>query len=232
MASVLTVIAGPNGSGKSTLTRRLIAAGVDFGAYVNADEIEATLLHVSDAQQRSWEAQKLADAGRSELLAAGATFAFETVLSHPSKVDIMRRARGAGYEVNLVFVAVDDPKLNVARVEQRVALGGHPVPQDRIVARYDRALRLLASAILASDKAVLFDNTFYGNGPTVVGEINRRDEGFHFTLRPNGSVWLRRELLDHLRLGSFASRETSFAIIAEQSLAETARQRIADLQFP
>ncbi|MEO7177789.1 MAG: hypothetical protein ABIW83_03005 [Allosphingosinicella sp.] len=37
------MIAGPNGSGKSTLTDQLRSAGIDFGRYINADEIDGTL---------------------------------------------------------------------------------------------------------------------------------------------------------------------------------------------
>jgi len=36
-APFLLVIAGPNGSGKSTLTKSLLAAGIDFGIYINPD---------------------------------------------------------------------------------------------------------------------------------------------------------------------------------------------------
>jgi predicted ABC-type ATPase len=39
----VVIIAGPNGSGKSTLTKTLMEAGVDFGEYINPDEIAAML---------------------------------------------------------------------------------------------------------------------------------------------------------------------------------------------
>lgn len=42
-APFLLVIAGPNGSGKTTLTNYLLEAGIDFGEYINPDEIAATL---------------------------------------------------------------------------------------------------------------------------------------------------------------------------------------------
>jgi predicted ABC-type ATPase len=135
-APTLTVIAGPNGSGKSTLTRNLQQEGVDFGVYINADEIELTLKHISDPQHRSRDAQRIADRQRSTCLAERANFSFETVMSHPSKIDLMREARMSGFHVVLYFVALDDPMLNVERVAQRVALGGHPVPKDRILARW------------------------------------------------------------------------------------------------
>ena len=38
------MIAGPNGSGKTTLTQYLAAAGVNFGNYINPDDIAKTLV--------------------------------------------------------------------------------------------------------------------------------------------------------------------------------------------
>ena len=43
--------------------------------------------------------------------------------------------------------------INIARVAQRVAQGGHDVPRDRIVARYHRTMALLPDAIVAADWA-------------------------------------------------------------------------------
>ena len=117
----LTVIAGPNGSGKSTLINHLIKKGVDFGRYINADDI---------ARENSWtgdegalKAQAEANRLRDEYLTARFDFSFETVMSPPSKVEFMARARSAGYNVNLFFVATSDLVLNLERVRARVALG-------------------------------------------------------------------------------------------------------------
>jgi predicted ABC-type ATPase len=64
-APFLLVIAGPNGSGKTTLTNYLLEAGVDFGEYINPDEIAATL----DLPEpvRSKQAQAIADVQRDPL---------------------------------------------------------------------------------------------------------------------------------------------------------------------
>jgi predicted ABC-type ATPase len=153
------MIAGPNGSGKSTLTDQLLARGVDLGRYINADLIDASL-EGPPGEERSRRAQALADGARRECLDEGISFAFETVMSHPSKIEVLREARRRGYAVVIFFVALESPKLNVERVRQRVALGGHPVPEDRIVARYERCLALLPEALRECDRAVLFDNTY------------------------------------------------------------------------
>ncbi len=153
----LLVLAGPNGSGKSTLTDYLIEAGVDFGEYINPDVIAAAL--DAPEPQRSRRAQAIADYHRDRCLSSRTSFSFETVMSHPSKVDIMIRAVDAGYDVTVYFVCTSDPEINVRRVEHRASMGGHDVPRDRIVARYWRTLDLLCHAALVARRTVLFDNS-------------------------------------------------------------------------
>jgi predicted ABC-type ATPase len=153
------MIAGPNGSGKSTLTDQLRESGLDLGRYINADEIDRALPGPA-GEKRSKEAQALADQARRQCLAAGETFSFETVMSHPSKIDFLKEAREQGYAVAVFFVALETPELNLERVRQRVALGGHAVPENRIGPRYTRSLELLPQAIAQCDRAVLFDNSY------------------------------------------------------------------------
>jgi predicted ABC-type ATPase len=179
------MIAGPNGSGKTTLTNQLRRSGIDFGRYINPDEIAATL--EGDYGGRVARAQQIADAQRAECLLGRKSFSFETVMSHPSKVDVLRDARARGFRALLYFVATESPSLNVARVRQRVALGGHDVPEDRIRARYVRTLALLADAIEAADDAVLFDNS-YGE-PTIRPFFRRRDGAV--TVDPPTPDWAR-----------------------------------------
>jgi predicted ABC-type ATPase len=45
------------------------------------------------------------------------------------------------------------------RVQRRVSLGGHPVPEDKIIARYSRSLDLLVDAIRHTNRAYIFDNS-------------------------------------------------------------------------
>lgn len=46
-----------------------------------------------------------------------------------------------------------------SRVSNRVALGGHPVPEEKIISRYHRSLALLMDAIKVSNRAYIFDNS-------------------------------------------------------------------------
>lgn len=211
----LLVFAGPNGSGKSTLTNYLIAAGIDFGEYINPDEIAATL--DMPEPQRSRQAQQIADFQRDRCLLSGQSFTFETVMSHPSKVELMVRAEDAGYEVTVYFVCTSDPEINLRRVENRMRTGGHDVPPDRIVARYWRSLELLTHAALVAHRTVLFDNSaligYLANsllpspktGLRPVGEIIRDGRDYRVTLEADVPSWAFEYLvkpMDELAQGS------------------------------
>ena len=49
----------------------------------------------------------------------------------------MDRAKEKGYFVRCYYVLTADPAINVLRVKSRVAAGGHDVPEDKIISRYD-----------------------------------------------------------------------------------------------
>lgn len=129
-------------------------------AVANAVMVDAHFqLRLHPAQLNAYVAAVLADALRHELLSQGATFTFETVMSSPDKVDFMREAQARGYRTYLYFVATDDPAINLARVAQRVAQGGHGVPEDKVRERYRRSIDLLDAACSASNRAYVFDNS-------------------------------------------------------------------------
>jgi predicted ABC-type ATPase len=154
------LLAGPNGAGKSTLYRALVREGI-LGPpleFVNADLHErAHLQHMTDPQQRSEAARAWAEARRTALMDARTPFASETVFSHPSKLRLIDTAQRQGYTVALHIVALDDPDRLPARVAQRVREGGHPVPVERILARYPRTMEYLAQAVRQADVTYLYD---------------------------------------------------------------------------
>jgi predicted ABC-type ATPase len=87
------------------------------------------------------------------------SFTFETVMSSADKVAFLAKARAQGFRVYLYYVATEDPLINISRVRHRVKMGGHPVPEDKIVSRYARSLALLMDAVQLTDRAYIFDNT-------------------------------------------------------------------------
>ena len=126
--------------------------------FVNADLHErAHLQHITSGEERSRAARTCADGRRATLLATRTPFATETVFSHPTKLDLIANAQRQGFTVALDVVALDDPQRLLGRVAQRVREGGHPVPPERILARYPRTMALLAQAVRQADVAYLYD---------------------------------------------------------------------------
>lgn len=117
------------------------------------------LVQFGDVAANSYFASVLADFIRHKLLSAKVSFTFETVMSSPDKVDFLRKAQQAGYRTYLYFVATEDPDINVARVQSRVVMGGHPVAEDKIRSRYVRSLELLSEAVSYANRAYIFDNS-------------------------------------------------------------------------
>ncbi len=116
-------------------------------------------LDFSRIEVNSYFASVAADFLRQSLLRWRVSFTIETVMSHPSKIDLLAQAQAAGYRTYLYFVATSDPAINISRVRNRVKLGGHAVPEDRIEPRYHRSLDLLMDAIRLTNRAYLFDNS-------------------------------------------------------------------------
>lgn len=202
----MRVFAGPNGSGKSTILSN-IKEKVNFGVYVNADDIEKSLnikkcisfkdfdlivqietiseffknsqfsplkrneadlykkLEIKDnclivnAHIDSYLCADIAEFIRQQLLFQGKSFTYETVMSHPGKLDFFQKAKDAGYKVYLYYISTEDPEINVNRVLIRTSQGGHPVPEAKIRSRYVKSLDLLKPAIQLTHRTFLFDNT-------------------------------------------------------------------------
>jgi predicted ABC-type ATPase len=112
-----------------------------------------------EVEVNSYFASVAADFIRQILLRNQVSFTIETVMSHPSKVDLLRQAQNGGFRTYLYYIATDDPAINISRVRNRVIMGGHSVPEDLIVNRYYRSLDLLMDAIRYTNRAYVFDNS-------------------------------------------------------------------------
>lgn len=185
------VFAGPNGSGKSTVNAKVLsdpALGFD-GVYINADDIAKTLRgDFADATELNIAAAVEAEKRRKDCLETGKSFAFETVMSTPEKVALMSQARAQGYEVHLVFVTTQDPEINVDRVANRVALGGHDVPADSIRSRYESAMRLLPVAIEQATSVLIYDNSVNEREAVLVAQ-KMRDTELQILSTPDVPSW-------------------------------------------
>lgn len=163
----LHLVIGPNGSGKTTFVTEFLAPELPNYSYVNADEI-AKARWPEDPEAHAYEAAQVAADTREYLIGGGKPFVAETVFSHPSKLDLIRLAQEAGYQVVLHVMLVPE-ELTVKRVDYRVRAGGHTAPEHKIRERYHRLWPLAAEAVLMADRAVVYDNSRPA-GPSIVAE--------------------------------------------------------------
>ena len=152
----LWMIVGGNGAGKSTYFKRYLKpTGLPF---INADVI-AKSEFPDDPEGRSRDAARIAEMMRFRYLDNGISFCFETVFSHPSKIDFMAEAKAKGYQVIMVFIHLGDHDLNKARIAQRVAAGGHNVPDNKVEERIPRTLENVLIAAPLCDHVEILDNS-------------------------------------------------------------------------
>lgn len=146
---MVLVLAGPNGSGKSTITQYF----EKVGSYTNADDV------VAATGMDNEQAAKLVDEKRYASIKAREDFTFETVLSSKYKLDILEKAKEEGYFIKCIFVLTVNPYVNIARVETRVASGGHAVDKDKIIKRYYKSLDNIKRLMEICDIMHVYDNT-------------------------------------------------------------------------
>jgi predicted ABC-type ATPase len=159
----VVVIAGPNGAGKSTSAPRLLVEALEVDEFVNADTIAAGLsgLH---PERVAIEAGRLMLGRITALAARQASFAFETTLATRGVAGLLTRLHAAGYGSHVVFLSLPAPEIAIARVQERVARGGHDVAPDVIRRRFFRGLtaffgtyRELAGSWILMDNSMLGD---------------------------------------------------------------------------
>ena len=135
----VVVLAGPNGAGKSTTAPVLLRGRLGVDEFVNADTIARGL--------SAFAPEGVAiDAGRvmlrrlEQLAAQQRDFAFETTLASRTFAPRIARWMQTGYAFHLVFLWLPNADFALARVRERVRLGGHDVPEVTVRRRYVRAL--------------------------------------------------------------------------------------------
>ena len=179
---IVVALAGPNGAGKSTFfDANLARTGLLF---VNADVLALSL------GLDPYDAADLADALRHQLLEQGESFIFETVFSDPvgDKVNFLKDCERAGYTVLLIFIGISSPEISDARVAMRVAAGGHDVPRQKLMARFDRTLRNLKRALVEIPNVWVYDHSDLDRGYRLVARSGVRGKIEIFKPTPD---WLR-----------------------------------------
>ncbi len=137
----LVLLAGPNGAGKTTFINGFLRERAEAFQFVNPDEVARGLTGAGAA--RDLAAGRLVLERLDELVTARADFVLETTLASRSHGVRIRDWKAAGYRFELVYLRLPSADHSVARVANRVAEGGHGIPEDTLRRRFLVSLEYL-----------------------------------------------------------------------------------------
>jgi predicted ABC-type ATPase len=167
------VLAGPNGAGKTTASRSLLAETLKVFTFVNADVIAQGLAGF-DPDSAAIEAGRIMLDRVHTLAEQRVDFALETTLAGRTLAGWLKELRQTGYRIHLIYFWLESADLAIARVADRVRLGGHGIPEATIRRRYVRSIRnffqLYRSAV---NSWQLYDNSV-SNTPRLVAQTDER----------------------------------------------------------
>lgn len=133
------LIADCNGAGKTTFAKEFLPKEVKCLRFLNADEIARGLSPLKPSAS-AIQAGRLLLGQLTECVRRRDTFALESTLSGKTYLRLFRHALELGYEIELHYLWLSSPMQAIARVRQRVRLGGHNVPPADIRRRFKRSL--------------------------------------------------------------------------------------------
>ncbi len=153
------ILAGPNGAGKTTFAKEYIPNIGILEQFVNADLIAAGLSPF-DPDKEAIQASKLMLKQIDKLVEQRKSFCIETTLSGRAYLSKIKEWQKLGYRVNLIFLSLPDAEMAISRVAYRVKQGGHNIPKDVIIRRFQKGLEnfhLYYKNIV--DSWLLYDNS-------------------------------------------------------------------------
>ena len=163
MAKKITVLAGPNGAGKSSIINLLQTTGLINCHVVNIDALKINANYLpNDPLRFQTELNKTIDRKFKELcedaIANEHNFSFECNL-RTEQVKYLSLFESANYEINLIFVWLDNIQLSFDRVEKRVKEGGHFIGKESIEENFNTSLKNLDNYLDSWNSITIIDNS-------------------------------------------------------------------------
>ena len=172
MSKNLYIICGCNGAGKTTASYTVLPEILHCKEFVNADEI-ARGLSPFNPEDVAIEAGRLMLQRIEALLEREESFSIETTLATKSYVNLVRKAQVKGYSVKILFFWLNSPELAIQRVAERVAKGGHNIPEPIIRRRYVSGITNLFNLFMNEvDYWDIYDNSEYPRKQIACGGRN------------------------------------------------------------
>jgi predicted ABC-type ATPase len=183
----IVVLAGVNGAGKSSVAGA--ALEMRGGTFYNPDEATrgylAEGMSPQQANARAWHR------GREQLERAvreGLSYAFETTLGGATMTRLLLKATSRGQAVRIWYVGLATPELHIRRVRERVARGGHDIPEGKIRERWLSSRENLIRLLPHVAELAVYDNShpadlFAGDRPRPARLLHIRDGRMAFAAR-------------------------------------------------
>ena len=164
------IISGCNGSGKTTASYTLLPEMLECSQFVNSDEF-AKSLSPFNPSEASVSASRYMLQKIYYLLENHLDFCVETTLATRSLLGIINEAKSRGYSITILYFWLKSPEMAIQRVRNRVAAGGHNIPEDVVRRRYYMGLNYFFETYAhICERWMLIDNS---TDPfTVVAEGN------------------------------------------------------------
>lgn len=160
--NIYTIIAGVNGTGKSSLRGVLEGQNINLGHIIDPDVI------AKENNNDLFKAAKIAVNRINDCLERNISFTQETTLSGRSVLNTIKQARKKGYYISLYYIGLSSAEESICRIANRVKKGGHNIPQEDVLRRYNIRFKTLCEVIPYCDEINFYDNE---NGFIKVAEI-------------------------------------------------------------
>lgn len=158
-APTVYIIAGPNGAGKTTFARDFLPLYADCEQFVNADAIAAGLSPFAP-ESVAFQAARIMLQRIHTLADERKDFAVETTLSGRTYIRFIHEWKKHGYSIVLFFLWLPSVEMHLQRVAERVAKGGHDIPEPVVRRRYTAGIRNLIQLYLPIvDSCRILENT-------------------------------------------------------------------------
>ncbi len=160
MTAQIFVLAGVNGAGKSSVGGAALLARKL--AYFNPDLAAHALLESHpgmDQESANAHAWAMGRDGLARALDGGLNFAFETTLGANTLTDMLLAGAAVGAQVHVWYAGLSSPELHLRRVKERVAAGGHDIPEQKIRERYVSSRANLVRLLPHLASLRVFDNS-------------------------------------------------------------------------
>lgn len=168
---IFLIVAGPNGSGKSSVYENAKLEWDGRSVWiVNPDLLAVRIRDVENLEPTAanLEAVIRIEAWLDSSIQVHKTVGVETVLSTDKYQRLVKKAKGLGFAVWLIYVVLDSPDRSIERIRLRVAKGGHHVKDDDVRRRYGRSLQQMKWFLSEADQAWIYDNS--GAKPKQIAE--------------------------------------------------------------